>query len=102
MYEVLGGINIDPAFPGYKHVLIQPQPGGGFTHVSASHLTPYGRIGSDWKLSGDKLQLVVVIPPNTTATIMYVELSNETNTRGHTKGVAQDNKGNLFKVSVYN
>jgi hypothetical protein len=35
-------------------------------------------------------------------TVMYVELSNETNTRGNTKGVAQDNKGNLFKVSVYN
>jgi hypothetical protein len=35
-------------------------------------------------------------------TVIYVELSNETNTRGNTKGVAQDNKGNLFKVSVYN
>lgn len=35
-------------------------------------------------------------------TVMYVELSNETNTRGNTKGVAQDNHGNVFKVSVYN
>jgi hypothetical protein len=35
-------------------------------------------------------------------TIVYVELSNETNTRGNTKGVAQDNHGNVFKVSVYN
>jgi alpha-L-rhamnosidase len=69
MYEVLGGINIDPSFPGYKHIVIQPQPGGGFTHVSASHMTPYGRVGSDWKLSGGKLELVVLVPPNTTATI---------------------------------
>jgi hypothetical protein len=37
-----------------------------------------------------------------TGTLMYVELSNETNTRGNTKGVSQDNHGNLFKVSVYN
>jgi hypothetical protein len=35
-------------------------------------------------------------------TVMYVEVTNENNTRGNTKGVAQDNKGNLFKVSVYN
>jgi hypothetical protein len=34
--------------------------------------------------------------------IMYVELSNETNTRGNTKGVARDSDGNVFKVSVYN
>ena len=35
-------------------------------------------------------------------TVMYVELSNETNERGNTKGVARDNHGNVFKVSVYN
>ena len=35
-------------------------------------------------------------------TVMYVEVSNENNTRGNTKGIAQDNKGNLFKVSVHN
>lgn len=35
-------------------------------------------------------------------TVINVELSNETNTRGNTKGVAQDNHGNVFKVSVYN
>jgi hypothetical protein len=33
---------------------------------------------------------------------MYVELSNETNERGNTKGAAQDNHGNIFKVRVYN
>jgi alpha-L-rhamnosidase len=32
-------------------------------------MTPYGRVSSNWKLSGGKLELVVVVPPNTTATI---------------------------------
>ncbi len=31
-----------------------------------------------------------------------VELSNEHNTRGNTRGVAEDDHGNVFKVSVYN
>jgi hypothetical protein len=50
---------------------------------------------------GNKLYARATLTGNM-GTFMYVELSNETNTRGHTKGVAQDNKGNLFKVSVYN
>jgi hypothetical protein len=35
-------------------------------------------------------------------TVLHVEFSNESNTRANTKGVAADNKGNVFKVSVYN
>ena len=29
MYRIVTGIELDEAHPGYKHVLIQPQPGGG-------------------------------------------------------------------------
>lgn len=31
-----------------------------------------------------------------------IEVSNEKNTRGNTRGVAEDDRGNIFKVSVYN
>jgi alpha-L-rhamnosidase len=69
MYRVMAGIEIDPAAPGYKHVLFQPRPGGGFTRASASHLTPYGRVSSGWTLEGNAFELAVEVPPNTTATI---------------------------------
>ena len=69
MYRVMAGIEIDPAAPGYKHTFIQPRPGGGFTRVSASHLTPYGRVGSAWKIDDTAFELAVEIPANTTATI---------------------------------
>ncbi len=69
MYRVMAGIEIDPAAPGYKHILIQPRPGGGFTRVSASHLTPYGRVSSAWSLDGQTFDLVVEVPANTSATI---------------------------------
>ena len=50
---------------------------------------------------GNKLLARATLTGNM-GTVMYVELTNDTNTRGNTKGIAQDNKGNLFKVSVYN
>jgi hypothetical protein len=34
--------------------------------------------------------------------VLHVEFNNENNKPGNTKGVAADNKGNVFKVSVYN
>src|SRR5215469_15978895 len=69
MYRVVAGIEVDPAAPGYKHILIQPQPGGGFTSVSASHFTPYGKVSSAWQVTGGTFSLTVNIPPNTTATV---------------------------------
>ena len=50
---------------------------------------------------GNKLYARATLTGNM-GTIVNVELSNETNTRGNTKGVAVDNHGNVFKVSVYN
>lgn len=38
----------------------------------------------------------------TGGSVIRTELSNETNTRSNTFGVAEDDHGNVFKVSVYN
>jgi alpha-L-rhamnosidase len=69
MYGVMAGINIDPDEPGYKHVLIKLQPGGGFSFVSASHESPYGRVASAWVLRAGALQLNLDIAANTHATV---------------------------------
>ena len=69
MYRVMAGIDIDEAAPGYKHVLIQPRPGGGFTSVKASHETPYGKVASAWTLADGRFELAVEVPPNTRATV---------------------------------
>ena len=69
MYSVMAGIGIDEAAPGYRHVLIQPRPGGGFTRVKASHETLYGTVGSAWTLEGGRFELVVEVPANTRATV---------------------------------
>ena len=55
--------------PGYKHILIQPQPGGGFTRARASHMSPYGEVSSAWQISNQEFQLVAQVPANTHATV---------------------------------
>ncbi|MBP1634009.1 MAG: alpha-L-rhamnosidase [Acidobacteria bacterium] len=69
MYRVMAGIDIDPAAPGYQHVVIRPRPGGGFTRVSASHETMYGPVRSAWTTGGGAFELRVSVPPNTRATV---------------------------------
>jgi alpha-L-rhamnosidase len=69
MYEVVAGIDIDFAAPGYRRILIQPQPGGGLTHVKARHATMYGGVATDWQISDNQFRLAVDIPANTSATV---------------------------------
>jgi alpha-L-rhamnosidase len=69
MYRVVAGLDTAPDGPGYKHVLIQPRPGGGLTSARASLETMYGRAESAWRLSGGRFELRAQVPPNTRATI---------------------------------
>ena len=67
-YQTLGGINYDRNRPGFKHIILRPRPVGDLTWARASHVSVYGKIVSDWKLSDGRIHWRVVVPPNTTAT----------------------------------
>jgi len=67
MQRTIGGLT--PAEPGYRRLEIRPRPGGGLTHVHASHLTPYGLVECAWKIEAGKIDMDVVIPPNATALV---------------------------------
>jgi len=69
MYRIVAGVRIDEAKPGYKHIIIEPRPGGGLTYAKASLETMYGRVAAGWEKAGDQLRVKIVIPPNTTATV---------------------------------
>ncbi len=77
MYTTIAGINPDERQPGYKHVLIHPQPGGTLTNASGSFQSQYGKITSGWKLVEGKMEMVVEVPPNTTATIVLPNSTKE-------------------------
>ncbi|NOZ28373.1 MAG: family 78 glycoside hydrolase catalytic domain [Chloroflexi bacterium] len=69
LYSVVAGIDVDPDRPGYKHIRIQPHPGGGLTHARATLHSMYGPIESSWELTEDRFHLSVSIPANTHATV---------------------------------
>ena len=69
LYATVAGIDLDPAKPGYKHIIIRPQPGGGLTWARGELLSRYGRIACAWRIEERQLHVDVTIPPNTTATV---------------------------------
>ena len=81
-FTTVCGLEIDPARPGYKHAIVKPQPGGELTWAKASLLTPYGELSSRWKLKEGGLDLEVVVPSNTTATIYVPAAEGKTVTEG--------------------
>ena len=69
MYRVVAGIDTAADAAGYKHVLIQPRPGGGLTHARAALQSPYGEIVAAWQLTDADFRLQVTVPANTRATV---------------------------------
>jgi hypothetical protein len=65
-YEYLAGIRIDLSRAS-NQVGIRPAIVGDLTHVQASYESPRGRIASEWRCSGKRVNLKVTIPPNVTA-----------------------------------
>ena len=69
MYRVMVGLDTYENEPGYKHILIRPHVGGGFSYASASLHTYYGLLSNSWKIENNQLQMEVEIPVNTIASI---------------------------------
>ena len=68
-YHDLAGLGSDPAGPGFKKIIIRPQPVGDITWARASYDSIRGKIISDWKIADGALTLHATIPPNSTATV---------------------------------
>jgi alpha-L-rhamnosidase len=75
LYRAVAGI--DAASPGYKKILIHPHIGGALDWVKSNYQCPYGKIVSNWKRKGNVLTMEVVIPSNTTATIILPKNDKE-------------------------
>ncbi len=70
LYGWVAGLRPDPSDPGFRSVVVAPYPDHRLGFVSASLLTPQGRLSVRWtqRRSG-RLVLAVTVPPSTVATI---------------------------------
>ncbi|QKJ20636.1 alpha-L-rhamnosidase [Microbacterium hominis] len=67
LHRVVAGLA--PDGPGYRRIRFAPRPGGGLTHASARHRTPYGDAAIAWRLDDDGLHVDLEVPIGTTAVI---------------------------------
>lgn len=68
-YAGLAGLRVDPAAPGWSHVILQPEPAGDVTWVKASWDSPRGLIAVEWRVVGGKFRYTVDLPPGVAAEV---------------------------------
>ena len=70
LYRSVAGIDTYDNGPGYKHIRIEPHPGGRLDQVDAELQSPYGLIAVHWKTKQQQFVLDISIPANTRATVL--------------------------------
>ena len=73
LYERIAGLTPDPEQPGYKHFFVRPLVIPELTSARAELETSYGKAGVAWASKSGRVSLDVMVPPNTTATLLYPE-----------------------------
>jgi alpha-L-rhamnosidase len=70
MYNNILGIRYDETRPGYRHIIIKPQPNDRLAWAKGSYRSINGLIEVSWKNTGGIFTLEVGVPANTEATIV--------------------------------
>lgn len=92
-YQALAGIHPDEENPGYRHILLKPQPVKGVEWVKAEKDTPYGGLSVAWNITDSQFVMDVTIPTGTTAAItLPVEAQRVT--------VNDDEVGSVTRVTI--
>lgn len=95
LFRHVAGIELDPEVSGYKHFVLQPHLGAGLSHANARYRTLHGEIVSEWKLEGERLTWIILIPANTSARVC---IPSEPGTAVTTDGLALTGRDGRFAV----
>ena len=69
IWETAAGIASDPAVPGFKHIIMNPQPDKRLGHMTAEYNSAAGLIKSAWRYEGEQWIWEFTIPEGATATV---------------------------------
>ncbi|KAH6894645.1 bacterial alpha-L-rhamnosidase-domain-containing protein [Thelonectria olida] len=62
LHNVVGGLS--PTSPGWRTVLVKPQPGGTVRSAKTRYDSPYGPFEVSWKVGEGEMATQVKVPPN--------------------------------------
>ena len=99
MYRVIGGIDTDKEQVGYKHIVINPRPGGELSYAETSYMSAYGEISSFWKTEGGTFHFELSIPANTTASVSLPKAGKPENVKESGKQLSDAKGIQSFKSS---
>lgn len=68
-YKALAGINVDEAKPGFKNTIFRPQFISSLDNAKAWHMSPYGKVASEWHREGDTVKMKLTVPENCTGVL---------------------------------
>ena len=83
IWQTCAGIASDPDQPGFKHIIMKPEPDRRLGHLEASYQSAAGLIKSCWHYQGDEWIWTFTIPKGATAT---VTLPNENKAKEYQAG----------------
>ncbi|MGV3618716.1 MAG: family 78 glycoside hydrolase catalytic domain [Fimbriimonas sp.] len=91
MFGSMAGIDLDPAVPAYKKIVVRPQIGSDLTWVKGGYDSLHGRIETAWRrTAGGDVELDVNVPANTMATVYVPAASAEAVQEGKTAASAAE------------
>jgi alpha-L-rhamnosidase len=92
IHRTIGGIA--PLAPGYRQVLVAPQPGGGISWAHATLDTRHGRIETRWHATADgDVELALHVPHAVTATVRLPHTPDTTVGPGNHRLASQSRHG---------
>ena len=68
MHRSIAGLA--PAAPGYRRILVRPEPPAALISAAARHLTPYGEASVHWRRHDGRFDLRMVVPVGTQAAVV--------------------------------
>jgi len=74
-YRTLAGINTDEENPGYRHIIIKPVLTDKLDDIFYSNQTPYGKVTSEIRKTENRLEMNIIIPVGSEATV-YIPTGN--------------------------
>lgn len=69
-------LGINAGAPGFKHIILKPQPAGDLTWARGSYNSVQGLIKSDWNIGEGSFSWTISIPANSTADV-YIPSSEK-------------------------